>query len=216
MPTRTRMWRFIHWGALSLWALFLPAATWGDEAALLEVAQSDMQFTPIQSGDVVIVVGKLRSLSSSVIEEVVVEAQFFNDQGALIDTAAETLYASKVPAHGEAAFKIETRATQPRDRYAKHQVLVLAANEVKPCVSTTKKTPVWLTTLISWTPMLLLIAAWLLLTRKYNAKGSPQHRSLELIGQQNALLAKQVDQLQRLADAAQRWHKPDTDNESGR
>lgn len=213
MVARVIIRRFIRYAVLSVWAICLPMTTWAGEEALVEVSQSDMQFSRMGSTEMVVVVGKLRNLSAYAVEEVSIEAQFFNDQGALIDTAAEILYAAKVPAHGEVAFKIETSATQPQDRYARHQIRVLAANEDKPRVSPAKKNPVWMSTLISWAPMLLFIAVWLLLVRKYSAKGSPQRRTIELIEQQNELLAKQVTELKRLADAAERGRRPEREDE---
>ena len=49
--------------------------------------------------------------------------------------------------------------------------------------------------------MILLILAWIFLARKYSGKGSNQAKMLTVIGEQNALLTKQISALETIASA---------------
>ena len=56
--------------------------------------------------------------------------------------------------------------------------------------------------------MLLLIVVWIFLARKYSGKGSPQQRLVELMVEQNALLARQASAIETFAANAKSVQAP--------
>jgi hypothetical protein len=80
----------------------------------------------------VTVVGVATNQSDISWKKVGVEAQFFDKSGKLIDAiAADGEYRGfTILPHGEAAFKIEGKATQPASAYASHMVIVRTAKDI--------------------------------------------------------------------------------------
>jgi hypothetical protein len=80
----------------------------------------------------VTVVGMATNQSDVTWKNVAVEAQFFDKSGKLIDaiTADADYRGFTILPHGEAAFKIEGRATQPASIYASHKVFVRTAKDI--------------------------------------------------------------------------------------
>jgi hypothetical protein len=74
----------------------------------------------------VTVVGVITNHGNLSWKDINLEARFYNSAGELIDVIQGRGDYGGIPilAHSEAAFKIETRAAQPTNAYASHQVIV--------------------------------------------------------------------------------------------
>ena len=81
----------------------------------------------------VAVVGVVTNRSDAGWKNVGMEAQFFDKSGTLVDTiAADGDYRGfAVLPHGEAAFKIEGKATKPQSEYASCKVFVRMAKDIR-------------------------------------------------------------------------------------
>jgi hypothetical protein len=81
----------------------------------------------------VTVVGVATNRSECSWKNVGVEAQFFDKSGNMIDAiTADTEYRGfAILPHGEAAFKIEGKATRPPSEYASHKVFVRVAKDIE-------------------------------------------------------------------------------------
>ena len=67
------------------------------------------------------------------VHDIVVEAQFLDENGELIDVISESLYSVVVPAENEAAFKIQDMAINTESHYKNYKINILSAEEDKPC-----------------------------------------------------------------------------------
>ena len=110
-----------------------------DKEFALEIKDTKMDF--IKNGDIltVYVVGKFVNKQQYPIKDIVIESQFFDKNGDLIDVATEELYSNIVPANGEAAFKIFTHATKDREVYTNYKINILSSTQEEPCVSKKSK-----------------------------------------------------------------------------
>ena len=77
-----------------------------DKEFALEIKDTKMDFIKNRDILTVYVVGKFVNKQQYPIKDIVIESQFFDKNGDLIDVATEELYSNIVPANGEAAFKI--------------------------------------------------------------------------------------------------------------
>jgi ATP-dependent Zn protease len=146
---------------------------------------------PIQSyeedGDykTISVVGKIKNHSSSYIYNVIIESQYFNGKGELIDAATEEQYSLIVPPNDTVAFSVSKQAIHKKSDYSSNKVRITYA-EIKSSCNANKDN--WLVKLlINWAPLIIIIAAWIFIFIRFQKK-SPQAKTLALIEQQNELV----------------------------
>ena len=97
----------------------------------LAVVRFDFSHRTAGSNLLVTVVGTLTNMSAITWKNAAVEARFFDKSGKLIDVIkAESYSGPIVPAHGEAAFKVESPAAKPATDYATCKATVKWASDV--------------------------------------------------------------------------------------
>lgn len=104
-------------------------ASYQDQIAVIE---SHTSHRTSGSNLLVTVVGVITNRSEFGWKEVILEAQMFDEHGALIDVVTHSgAYAGvTIAPHGEAGFKIESKAAHQESRYAAHHVSVRWAKDI--------------------------------------------------------------------------------------
>ena len=183
--------------ALMSLSLSVFAARWQPipfDPASVSIVDASLAYSQDNGSPVVTTIGTIKNSSESLIEDIVVEVKYFDGEKKLIDVITQPIYGLVVPASQEVAFRVRDVADKPKAAYVSNSVRVVSA-EQRP--QSKQSSFSWPEILISWAPMLLLIAVWIFFTHKFNKKGSPNARTIELIENQNAIL-------ERLATAAEK------------
>jgi hypothetical protein len=106
-----------------------------DPAALLsEIVVVDSSFRFNTEGDCAYVsaVGTIRNGSEDIAaDDVYIEVQYFDREGALIDTEGGEQYGLTLLPGSEAAFRLQARASSPESEYATHKVFVRSVREAR-------------------------------------------------------------------------------------
>ena len=112
--------------------LFSPGRNFAEYQDQIAVRESRLSHRMGSSNLLVTVVGVVTNRSEFGWKEVTLEAQMFDDRGALIDVIAHSSgYAGvTISPHGEAAFKMEGRAAHQESRYASHKVSIRWAKDI--------------------------------------------------------------------------------------
>lgn len=149
----------------------------------------------------VTVLGTFKNSTESKIDNLVVEAKLTDAGGKVIDVLSQPIYGVVVPAGQQVAFRLQGPAAATHGAYVGVQARVVSAEAHTPSTTRTDKpeTNRFIDFLVSWGPMLLLIAVWIFLARKYSGKGSTQDKMLAAINEQNLLIAKQVAAIEIIA-----------------
>lgn len=95
------------------------------------VVDSRIQYSREANCPGVSVVGRVRNESEIPWKELLIEVRYFDQSGVLIDAHSDRQYAMLVPAHGEAAFVIRSRAEKPEADYVKYEVEVKGARDAR-------------------------------------------------------------------------------------
>jgi ATP-dependent Zn protease len=175
-----------------------------DPSNSVQVVETSVSTSKADGPLFVTVFGSFKNTTPNKIDNLVVEAKLTNSNGKVIDVLTQPVYGIVVPASQQVAFRLQGPAAATQGAYSGVQVRVTSGESHPPRDTRPAKsdaTP-WLDFLISWGPMLLLVLVWIFLARKYNGKGSVQHRMLGAIGEQNTLLAKQLAAIESIASAA--------------
>lgn len=173
-----------------------------DPSSVLTVKMSTLDVLQEEERRNVASLGTIKNESGSCFEEVVVEVRYFDRSHALSDTVTQSLYGLVVPAHGEVAIRVVDGAAKPKDAYVSQEARVVFAEPRRP-VQKARPT-LWSTVgeiLVSWGPMVLLMAMWAFFMRRMRGKDSPQERSIALMQQQVEASAALGQSLQRVAAA---------------
>ena len=83
-------------------------------------------------------IGHIVNKSNKNYENIVLEIEFFDKTGKLIDTATKKLYENVFPSNNRAAFKVLSNASKKMDLYASHKIRILDAKIKKSCKSHSK------------------------------------------------------------------------------
>lgn len=182
----------------------------------LKIVDSKIHYsTNKNEANLISCIGTLENLSNKSWNELVFEVQYFNSENQLIDTTSEYDYSITIPAHDTIAFRVTGHAIHEASDYQAHKVRITSAtpesrNDPASSKSKRKRISVFIDILISWTPMLILIAVWIFFMRKYQGKKSPQRKILELqekqcklVEQQNALFEKLIEAIKNKAQDQQ-------------
>ena len=144
--------------------------------------------------------GTIKNASVACVRNIVVEVKYQDSAGKQVDVVTQTLEDVVVGPGQEVAFRARDVADKPKEAYVTSTVRVISA-EPKYTAEPKQKNPLWLDVFVSWAPMLVLIAAYLISMRKFIGKNSPQLQALQ---RQVTLLERQVEVLDRLAVATEK------------
>ena len=167
----------------------------------LAVTETKVNYSKVEGYGYISCIGKIQNKSNVKYDELVFEVQFFNSNNELIDTITEYNYDLVVPADDEIAFRVKGGADKDKSEYQNHQVKITSARPIVPYTSKksfTNNTIVKI--LISWGPMLLLIAVWIFFMKKQQGKGSPQKKIIEIQEKQCLLVEEQNKLFQQLIE----------------
>jgi ATP-dependent Zn protease len=170
----------------------------------VQVVEASVTTTKTDGPVFVSVIGELRNTTNNKIDELVIEAKLTNSKGKVIDVISEPVYGLVVPAGQQVAFRLQGPAAADQGSYSGVTARVISGTSNAPSAlsSSAQKSFKYLEILISWAPMIFLILVWVVLARKYSGKGSNQEKMLAAIGEQNALLEKQIAAIETIASAA--------------
>ena len=172
---------------------------------LLKVSGTTISYSKEDGHNTITTIGTIKNLSGIRIDEPVLEVKYFDQAKRLIDTVTQPLYGVVVPASQEVSFRVRDVADKSKEAYISSSVRVVSVEQRNLHTSNSKKnSSIWLETFVSWLPMLILICVWVFFIKKMNKKDSPQRRSVELIENQNLILTKQLETLDRLASAVEK------------
>ena len=155
------------------------------------------------------VVGYLKNLSSSYIEGIVVEAQFYDSNGKLIDSVTQELYSMVLPPNDSTAFVVRTQAQSAASEYATFKTRVTYAEKKSQCTTSKKKQNWLVSALINWAPLIILLGAWIVIMMRFQKK-SPQTKVLELVEQQNELIRINGEQFKEFLEVVREYTKKST------
>ncbi len=161
-----------------------------------------------ESRPVVTVLGTFQNTTENTVGSLVVEAKLTDSAGKLVDVLTEALYGINVPAGQQVAFRMQGAAAANESAYAGVQARVTSGETQQAKPRGEQKTDNrFVSFLITWWPVLLVVLVWLYLIRKQTGKNSPQNRALNLIAEQNIILTKQLAAIETIAAAAQHTAK---------
>jgi hypothetical protein len=166
----------------------------------------------------VITLGRVKNTSATCFENLMVEVRYFNAKGENIDTFTQVIRRFHSPPGSDISFRVWDHPLRPRAAYATQTVRVVSARPVliesdgasaqqpqaQPRQPQEKPHSFFVTLLINWIPMLLLIGVWVLLMWRYTRKGSVQQRQMAALEAQTALLERQAAAIEMLAQRAVR------------
>ena len=175
-----------------------------DPSASVKIVDAAVNTSKSDGPLFVTVLGAFKNITESKIDNLVVEAKLTDSSGRVIDVLSQPIYGLVVPAGQQVAFRLQGPAAATQGAYVGVQARVVSAEAHAPSAPRAGKQEAnrFVDFLVSWGPMLLLIAVWIFLARKYSGKGSTQDKMLAAINEQNALLAKQASSIEIIAAAA--------------
>lgn len=153
------------------------------------------------------VVGMLENTSSSYINNIVIESQFFNSEGELIDAHTEHKYSVIVPPNETVAFALSKPAIHESSEYSDKAVRVTYAETKSSCND--RKDNLFLKMVINWAPLIIIVGAWIFIMYRFQKK-SPQAKTIELIEQQNELIEKNGEQFKEFLEVVREYTKKNT------
>lgn len=189
---------------------FAAASSFAGEVAkdgVLNVLETVQSYE--QEGDykTISVVGRINNTSSAYIDNIIIESQFFNESGDLIDAVTEQQYSLIVPPNETIAFSVSKQAIHKESDYSKSSVRITYAEVKSSC--NTRKDSWFVKMLINWTPLIVLMAAWIIIVIRFQKK-SPQAKTLALIEQQNELVKKNGEQFKEFLEVVREYTKKNT------
>ncbi len=104
---------------------------WGEHAQKVQVTSSVMRFEVKEKSHIVALSGTIRNDSDFAWSRPIIEVQYFNRAGKLIDTETVADHKISLPAHSEQAFKVECAAIHPNAEYVSHKVRINNAQDAK-------------------------------------------------------------------------------------
>jgi hypothetical protein len=97
----------------------------------VSVADSKMVFGKHDGNPTVSVIGMLHNQSDMPLDDLHLEAQFFDKDGKLLDVGIHNGYSDTIPASGEAAFKVYVYAARPEEDYGSFKLFVRSAKDAR-------------------------------------------------------------------------------------
>jgi hypothetical protein len=97
----------------------------------VSIADSKLVFGKHDGNPTVSVIGMLKNNSDIPLDDLQLEAQFFDKDGKLLDVGIHDGYSETIPASGEAAFKVYVYAARPEEDYGSFKVFVRSAKDAR-------------------------------------------------------------------------------------
>jgi hypothetical protein len=161
-------------------------------------------------------IGILRNTGEEKANDILLVTRHLDVEGRLIDVQRDFLYSISLAPGEDLAFRFREIAAHPQSAYASSVTRVMSANceykQVVPTHSSGKTSgsavdTLW-ESLANWWPILLLIAALFIVTRKYSGTRSPvvqnQERQFKLVERQIELIERQIALLERQGEWTRR------------
>ena len=180
-------------------------------SANLSVSHEDMAIQQDGSSRILTSFGTLRNDGPVAIEDLVLDAQFFDADGKLIDALSESLYGLVVPANGESSFRLQGYPAQEGSKYSSQKVRITDASVVTKCPPRSNERQTnWTRWATSWSPVLLLILVWVFFFWR-SRKAGPLVETVQLQKQQLEISERLAKEAARIADALERRDRRDGD-----
>lgn len=179
------------------------SAAWVDAApiAQLEVKPTSLLVEDVGGHRVVTTLATLRNPLSACFDHLVVEVQYFDAAHAHVDTLTEAIDAP-APALDEVEIRLRGDAAREKAAYASQSARVVAGVPRRgPSPREEPNLAVGL--ILSWAPMVLLIAVWVFFMRRMNRPAAPSGRLAAAAEAQVAATQAQTRVLERIADSLQ-------------
>ena len=187
---------------LALLTLLVASTALAQEPVSYEIEETSMVWQHVDDKNYIFSIGRLVNTGSEPIKSPIIEIQFLDENGELVDVGAEYMYNTTLQPGESVAFRAQTYAVVVQGDYVSQELRLRLQRSKPPCDrdgenSGKQQRGVFAQLLISSFPILLLIGVWIWFIRKLGGKESPQERSMELAAEQN-------ETLKRIADAVDR------------
>jgi hypothetical protein len=173
------------------------------DMSMLEVKPSSMDVSVDAGHRMVTTLGTITNPSTNCFHNVVVELQYFDAAKNHIDTVVETMDGFLVPAGETVEFRVREPASREASTYASQRVRLVDADVVWVKAPAAAKDP-FLDLLLSWGPMLVLIAVWVFFMRRQSGAKSIQSRMFAVMERQLAVAEAQSRAIQQAAATLER------------
>jgi len=152
---------------------------------------------------VVTTLGTITNPTGVCFTDLVIEVQYFDAANQHVDTVVEPLAGVVSPADEPVEFRVQGAASKDARSYASQRVRVMdgSARWVK---GGEPGHGAFADLLLSWAPMLLLIAVWIVLVRRQAGVKGIQGRMLAIMQAQQAIQQEQQLAMQRIAAALEK------------
>ena len=180
-----------------------------DTEKLASLIVSDSQFKinidTKERAPTLVALVNVKNSSDAAAYNIVLEAKFLDSANKVIDVITQENYGIVVPAGKDVLLKLRDSISGAQASYSKVEVRVLSADFRLPKSASGSANPnntknAIVEFLISWGPMLLLVAVWIYMMRKYS--NGYQNKVLQFMDKQNELIAKQAAALEQIATAS--------------
>lgn len=198
---------------LMFFSLSLQAANDEDinaDLTKLNIVDSSMSYSEPDGKRLVTVLGTLKNTNPFPVDELIIEARFFDSQKKLVDVITQPLYQVIVPISKEVGFRLKGSADKLKESYDSYNVQVVYA-EQHFVNQPNKRKGVWTELLISFLPLLLLILVYVFYMRKCMGKSSPQmkilplmERQIDILDQTRVIASQNLAMMERIAIAAEK------------
>ena len=172
------------------------------DTSMLVVTPTSMDVSVDAGRKLVTTLGTIANPSHDCFLNVQLELQYFDAAKNHVDTVTETLEGLTVPAGETVQFRVREPASRDAAAYVSQSVRLVDAD-----MRWTKAPPAthpFTDVLLSWAPMLLLIAVWIYFIRRQNSGKSLQGRMFAVMEQQLEIARAQSLAIQKAAAALER------------
>lgn len=176
----------------------------------LNITDSSLSYSETDGKRSVTILGTLKNTNPFPVDELIIEARFFDAQKKLVDVITQPLYQAIVPISKEVAFRLKGSADKLKDSYDTYNVQVVYA-EQHFVNQPNKRRGFWTELLISLLPLLLLILVYIFYMRKCMGRNSPQmkmipliERQIDILEQTSVIASQNLAMIERIAVAAEK------------
>lgn len=198
-PT-TDSWRLSAFSLLLFTSVHVLACDDSNRNFRNEISPTDTSiiFTKNSDWNQVSVIGQIANSSDIDLDDIVIEARYYDANGELIDTATDSNYHAVLPAGGKIAFRVDTDAAAEESEYSSHEVTITSASARVSC----KNKNVWKEIAVSWAPFVVLVLVWIWLIRR--SRGKSKKSYLVLIEEMSEISKESAEHTKRIAEAAEK------------
>lgn len=181
----------------------------GADPMALVVAPTSLSVDTEDGRRTITTLGTITNPTGVCFTDLVVEVQYFDAAGQHVDTVVEPLAGVVAPAGEPAEFRVQGPAARDAKAYASQRVRV-TDGLARWTKGGEPSRGMFVDLLLSWAPMLLLIAVWLYLVRRQAGAKGIQGRMLAIMEAQQVVIQEQNQAVQRIAAALEKRAGMDT------